>query len=74
MLVDTVSKFFEEVNDPAINDLQEKVPDEVVSQVKELGLFGLQVPQVFFSLAFQRKKNALGGGAFIYLLLQLLKA
>uniref|UniRef100_A0A3B1K3X2 Very long-chain specific acyl-CoA dehydrogenase, mitochondrial n=1 Tax=Astyanax mexicanus TaxID=7994 RepID=A0A3B1K3X2_ASTMX len=42
-LVGPVSKFFEEVNDPAKNDTLEKVEDHTLEGLKELGAFGLQV-------------------------------
>jgi very long chain acyl-CoA dehydrogenase len=45
MLVDPVSKFFEEVNDPAKNDAEEKVEEKALNGLWELGAFGLQVPQ-----------------------------
>ncbi|CAN9509628.1 unnamed protein product [Ophioblennius macclurei] len=43
-LVDPVSKFFDEVNDPAKNDALEKVEDHTMEGLKEMGAFGLQVP------------------------------
>uniref|UniRef100_A0A8C4GV02 Very long-chain specific acyl-CoA dehydrogenase, mitochondrial n=1 Tax=Dicentrarchus labrax TaxID=13489 RepID=A0A8C4GV02_DICLA len=43
-LVGPVSKFFEEVNDPAKNDALEKVEDHTMQGLKEQGAFGLQVP------------------------------
>uniref|UniRef100_A0A3Q2CGV7 Very long-chain specific acyl-CoA dehydrogenase, mitochondrial n=1 Tax=Cyprinodon variegatus TaxID=28743 RepID=A0A3Q2CGV7_CYPVA len=43
-LVGPVSKFFEEVNDPAKNDELEKVEDHTMEGLKEMGAFGLQVP------------------------------
>lgn len=43
-LVGPVSKFFEEVNDPAKNDALEKVEDGTMQGLKEMGAFGLQVP------------------------------
>lgn len=41
--VDPVSKFFEECNDPAKNDEIEKVADDTLTGLKEMGAFGLQV-------------------------------
>ncbi|KAJ7354994.1 hypothetical protein OS493_028657 [Desmophyllum pertusum] len=41
--VDPVSKFFEECNDPAKNDEIEKVADDTLEGLKEMGAFGLQV-------------------------------
>ncbi|XP_053218192.1 very long-chain specific acyl-CoA dehydrogenase, mitochondrial [Podarcis raffonei] len=43
-LVGPVSRFFEEVNDPAKNDALEKVEDKTMEGLKELGAFGLQIP------------------------------
>nr|XP_025861461.1 very long-chain specific acyl-CoA dehydrogenase, mitochondrial [Vulpes vulpes] len=43
-LVGPVSRFFEEVNDPAKNDTLEKVEETTLQGLKELGAFGLQVP------------------------------
>uniref|UniRef100_A0A665WSF6 Very long-chain specific acyl-CoA dehydrogenase, mitochondrial n=1 Tax=Echeneis naucrates TaxID=173247 RepID=A0A665WSF6_ECHNA len=43
-LVGPVSKFFEEVNDSAKNDVLEKVEDHTMEGLKEMGAFGLQVP------------------------------
>ncbi|XP_032945213.1 very long-chain specific acyl-CoA dehydrogenase, mitochondrial isoform X3 [Rhinolophus ferrumequinum] len=43
-LVGPVSRFFEEVNDPAKNDVLEQVEEPTMQGLKELGAFGLQVP------------------------------
>uniref|UniRef100_A0A6I8NHF7 Very long-chain specific acyl-CoA dehydrogenase, mitochondrial n=1 Tax=Ornithorhynchus anatinus TaxID=9258 RepID=A0A6I8NHF7_ORNAN len=43
-LVGPVSRFFEEVNDPAKNDALEQVEEGTMQGLKELGAFGLQVP------------------------------
>ncbi|XP_035264460.1 very long-chain specific acyl-CoA dehydrogenase, mitochondrial [Anguilla anguilla] len=43
-LVGPVTKFFEEVNDPAKNDVLEKVEDSTMEGLKAMGAFGLQVP------------------------------
>ncbi|XP_046945689.1 LOW QUALITY PROTEIN: very long-chain specific acyl-CoA dehydrogenase, mitochondrial [Lynx rufus] len=43
-LVGPVSRFFEEVNDPAKNDMMEEVEETTIQGLKELGAFGLQVP------------------------------
>ncbi|OWF40902.1 very long-chain specific acyl-CoA dehydrogenase, mitochondrial-like [Mizuhopecten yessoensis] len=45
MLVDPCAKFFEDVNDAAANDSLEKVEDKSLEGLKEMGAFGLQVPQ-----------------------------
>eukprot|EP00795_Rhopilema_esculentum_P017018 gene17018-8523_t len=44
-LVDPVEKFFQESNDALKNDEIEKVDDVTMQGLKELGAFGLQVPQ-----------------------------
>ncbi|XP_005106264.1 very long-chain specific acyl-CoA dehydrogenase, mitochondrial [Aplysia californica] len=44
-LVDPCAKFFEEVNDASKNDQLEKVEDSSMEGLKEMGAFGLQVPQ-----------------------------
>ncbi|XP_045055283.1 very long-chain specific acyl-CoA dehydrogenase, mitochondrial isoform X1 [Desmodus rotundus] len=43
-LVGPVSRFFQEVNDPAKNDSLEHVEETTMQGLKELGAFGLQVP------------------------------
>ncbi|XP_065575702.1 very long-chain specific acyl-CoA dehydrogenase, mitochondrial-like [Artemia franciscana] len=45
MLVDPTYKFFQEVNDAAVNDELAEVPPETLQGLRELGAFGLQVPQ-----------------------------
>ncbi|CAH0392334.1 unnamed protein product [Bemisia tabaci] len=45
MLVDPMSKFFDEVNDPKKNDAEEKVDETTLSGLWDLGAFALQVPQ-----------------------------
>ncbi|XP_044760512.1 very long-chain specific acyl-CoA dehydrogenase, mitochondrial [Coccinella septempunctata] len=45
MLVDPVNKFFEEVNNPAKNDQDEKIEETALKGLWELGAFALQVPQ-----------------------------
>lgn len=49
-LVDPCAKFFEEVNDATKNDQLEKVDDETMQGLKEMGAFGLQVPMDFGGL------------------------
>ncbi|XP_077970598.1 very long-chain specific acyl-CoA dehydrogenase, mitochondrial-like [Styela clava] len=43
-MIDPVTKFMNEVNNPAANDTLEKVEDGTFEGLKELGAFGLQVP------------------------------
>merc|ERR1712095_45327 len=45
MLVPPTEKFMTEVNDPLLNDAQEAVPESTVQGMRELGAFGLQVPE-----------------------------
>ena len=47
MVVDPVEKFFENVNDAAANDENEQVDPAVTEQLKEMGAFGLQVPEEY---------------------------
>lgn len=43
-LVGPVSRFFQEVNDPMLNDELQMVEEKTMDGLKELGAFGLQVP------------------------------
>merc|ERR1719166_198227 len=45
MLVEPTEKFMTEVNDAAWNDTNEKVHPDTVQGLRELGAFGLQVPE-----------------------------
>ena len=45
LIVDPTRKFFEEVNNPAVNDDLADIPPETLQGLRELGAFGLQVPQ-----------------------------
>jgi len=42
-LVPPTQKFFEECNDPAKNDANERVAEDTMKGLKEMGAFGLQV-------------------------------
>ncbi|KAF1336094.1 Acyl-coa dehydrogenase family member 9, mitochondrial precursor, partial [Globisporangium splendens] len=44
MLVEPVSKFFSTVDSRAIDETK-KIPEQVMTDLKELGLFGLQIPE-----------------------------
>jgi len=44
MLVDPVRRFFDEKVDSKKIDRESKIPDDVLSGLKELGVFGLQIP------------------------------
>ncbi|KAK2863102.1 hypothetical protein Q5P01_002635 [Channa striata] len=57
-LVGPVSKFFEEVNNPAKNDELEKVEDNTMEGLKEMGAFGLQVPADLSGLGLSNTQYA----------------
>lgn len=57
-LVDPTAKFFEEKNDPLKNDKLEKVPDDVMQGLRELGAFGLQTPTEFNGLGLTNTQYA----------------
>lgn len=45
MMVDPADSFFTEEVDPLHNDQISDVPEDIMQQMKDLGLFGLQVPE-----------------------------
>ncbi|XP_041034920.1 very long-chain specific acyl-CoA dehydrogenase, mitochondrial isoform X1 [Carcharodon carcharias] len=57
-LVGPVSKFFQEINDPAANDSLEKVEDSTMEGLKEMGAFGLQVPSELGGLGLTNTQYA----------------
>ncbi|XP_014749388.1 PREDICTED: very long-chain specific acyl-CoA dehydrogenase, mitochondrial, partial [Sturnus vulgaris] len=57
-LVGPLTRFFEEVNDPAKNDALERVEEETLKGLKELGAFGLQVPPEFGGLGLNNTQYA----------------
>lgn len=57
-LVDPAAKFFEERNDSLKNDKLEKVPDDIMQEMKDLGMFGLQVPSEFNGLELNNTQYA----------------
>ncbi|CAI5776186.1 very long-chain specific acyl-CoA dehydrogenase, mitochondrial-like [Podarcis lilfordi] len=44
-MVDPCTRFFEEVNDPAANEELESIQEETLAGLKDMGCFGLQVPE-----------------------------
>lgn len=58
MLVDPTIKFFQEVNDPAKNDANEKVDDVTLQGLKDLGAFGLQVPTEYGGIGLNNTQYA----------------
>lgn len=65
-MLDPVQQFLAERNDPAKNDEAATVPDEVTQGLRELGLFGLQVPTDLDGLglsntAYARLVEVIGG-------------
>uniref|UniRef100_K7FYA5 Very long-chain specific acyl-CoA dehydrogenase, mitochondrial n=1 Tax=Pelodiscus sinensis TaxID=13735 RepID=K7FYA5_PELSI len=57
-LVGPVSRFFQEVNDPAANDSLEQVEDRTLQGLKELGAFGLQIPPELGGLGLSNTQYA----------------
>lgn len=58
MLVDPVSKFFAEVNNPAKNDEIETVEENTLAGLWEMGAFSLQVPQEMGGLGLSNTQYA----------------
>ncbi|XP_050313261.1 very long-chain specific acyl-CoA dehydrogenase, mitochondrial [Anthonomus grandis grandis] len=58
MLVDPTEKFFKEINNPAKNEELEKVEDNTIAGLWELGAFSLQVPQEFGGLGLTNTQYA----------------
>ncbi|CAF0909633.1 unnamed protein product [Adineta ricciae] len=58
MLIDPIWKFFEEKNDPAKNDEQGQISDDVMNGLKEQGAFGIQVPVEFGGLGLTNTQAA----------------
>ncbi|XP_053246880.1 very long-chain specific acyl-CoA dehydrogenase, mitochondrial-like [Podarcis raffonei] len=44
-MVDPCTRFFQEVNDPAANEELETIQEETLAGLKDMGCFGLQVPE-----------------------------
>ncbi|CAG5132308.1 unnamed protein product, partial [Candidula unifasciata] len=57
-LVDPCARFFEEQNDAAKNDSLEKVEDSTMQGLREMGAFGLQVPQEYGGLGLTNTQYA----------------
>jgi acyl-CoA dehydrogenase family protein 9 len=47
MMIDTFNKFAEDHIDSTKIDLEAKIPEEVINQLKELGFFGMNIPEEF---------------------------
>ncbi|XP_076453737.1 very long-chain specific acyl-CoA dehydrogenase, mitochondrial-like [Babylonia areolata] len=58
MLVDPCAKFFDEQNDALKNDALEKVDDHSMQGLREMGAFGLQVPQDLGGLGLNNTQYA----------------
>ncbi|XP_062521347.1 very long-chain specific acyl-CoA dehydrogenase, mitochondrial-like [Corticium candelabrum] len=58
LLIDPATKFFEQVNDPARNDSDERVPDDVLDQFKQLGTYGMQVPSEYGGIGLTNTQYA----------------
>jgi very long chain acyl-CoA dehydrogenase len=57
-LIDPMTKFMEEKNDALHNDKIEKVPDDIMQGLKDLGAFGLMVPQEYNGLGLNNTQYA----------------
>jgi acyl-CoA dehydrogenase family protein 9 len=58
MLVDPIGKFFTEGIDSTKIDLEHKIPDDVMDSLRELGLFGLQIPEEYEGLGLSNTAYA----------------
>ncbi|PIK52677.1 putative very long-chain specific acyl-CoA dehydrogenase, mitochondrial [Apostichopus japonicus] len=58
MLVEPTHKFFQVVNDAAKNDELEKVEEDTVQGLREMGAFGLQVPEELNGLGLSNTQYA----------------
>ncbi len=58
LLVPPTEKFMEEVNDAKANDLNEKIADETMKGLAELGGFGLQVPAEYGGIGLTNTQYA----------------
>ncbi|KAL5285200.1 ACADVL family protein [Megaselia abdita] len=57
-LVDPFEKFFVEVNNPAKNDETSKIDQEVINQMQELGIYGMQPAEEYGGLGLNNTQNA----------------
>ena len=60
-LLDTVSRFVRERLVPREQEVAEndRIPDEIVQEMKELGLFGLSIPEEYGGLGLTMEEEAL---------------
>ncbi|BES92461.1 acyl-CoA dehydrogenase [Nesidiocoris tenuis] len=58
MLIDPVTKFFEEINNPLKNDEDSKVEEKTAEGLWDLGAFSLQVPQELGGLGLSNTQYA----------------
>jgi len=57
-LMDPAERFLNEVNDAGKNDTLEKVPDEIMDQLKEMGVLGALVPPDYGGLGLKNTQYA----------------
>jgi len=57
-LVDPTEKFFQEMNDPVLNDDTADIPKATLDGLKEMGAFGLQVPTDLGGLGLSNSQYA----------------
>lgn len=58
LMLDPVTKFFEEVNDPLKNDQLEAVEETTMKGLREIGAFGLQIPTKYGGLGLGNTQYA----------------
>lgn len=49
---------FQEVNDAGRNDREERIPPEIMDQLREMGAFGLQVPTEYQGVGLNNTQYA----------------
>ncbi|XP_038067380.1 complex I assembly factor ACAD9, mitochondrial-like [Patiria miniata] len=57
-MCEPIEKFFKEDVDSKKQDLEAKIPDETLQTLKDLGLFGMQVPQTYGGLELSNTEFA----------------
>ncbi|XP_067138538.1 very long-chain specific acyl-CoA dehydrogenase, mitochondrial [Centruroides vittatus] len=58
MMLDPVERFFKEVNNPVKNDETENIDEQTVQALRELGAFGLLIPQKYGGLGLCNSQYA----------------
>ena len=60
-LIDTISRFVRERLVPAEEQVaqEDRIPDDILSEMKEMGLFGLSIPEEYGGLGLTMEEEAL---------------